>query len=89
MNISLTKELERFIDDLVKSGLYNSSSEVIRAALRLFKEQEESKVNQVQNLRKDIKIGLDQLDRGEGQPLDYETLKKDLQKEWDKRKKAA
>ena len=29
MNVSLTPELERFVDDKVESGLYNNSSEVI------------------------------------------------------------
>ncbi len=34
MNVSLTKELERVIEEKVKSGLYNNSSEVVRDALR-------------------------------------------------------
>ena len=35
MNISLTPTLEKFVQDKVASGLYNSVSEVIREALRL------------------------------------------------------
>lgn len=35
MNVSLTPDLERFVRDKVASGLYNSSSEVVREALRL------------------------------------------------------
>jgi antitoxin ParD1/3/4 len=34
MNISLTKELERVVDEKVNSGLYNNASEVVRDALR-------------------------------------------------------
>lgn len=34
MNVSLTHELEAYISTQVKSGLYNSASEVIREALR-------------------------------------------------------
>jgi antitoxin ParD1/3/4 len=41
MNVSLTPELEKFIDGKVESGLYNNASEVIRAGLRLLKEQED------------------------------------------------
>ena len=41
MNISLTPELERFIDGKVDSGLYNNASEVVREGLRLLKEQDE------------------------------------------------
>lgn len=35
MNVSLTPELEKMIREKVSSGLYNSSSEVVREALRL------------------------------------------------------
>ena len=41
MNVSLTPELERFVDDKVQSGLYNNASEVVREGLRLLKEQDE------------------------------------------------
>ncbi len=41
MNVSLTPELERFVDDKVESGLYNNASEVIREGLRLLKEHDE------------------------------------------------
>lgn len=41
MNVSLTPELERFVDAKVESGLYNNASEVVREGLRLLKEQDE------------------------------------------------
>jgi antitoxin ParD1/3/4 len=40
---SLTLELERLVKKQVESGLYNSSSEVVREALRLFNEQQQYK----------------------------------------------
>jgi antitoxin ParD1/3/4 len=40
MNISLTPELEKLVQQKVKSGLYNNASEVVREALRLMKESE-------------------------------------------------
>ncbi|CAC5340468.1 MULTISPECIES: type II toxin-antitoxin system ParD family antitoxin [Planktothrix] len=40
MNISLTPELEQFVQSTVKNGKYSSASEVILAALQLLKEQE-------------------------------------------------
>ncbi len=44
MNISITPELEELIEKKVKSGLYNSASEVIREGLRLLKDAAESEV---------------------------------------------
>ncbi len=41
MNVSLTPELEKFVDGKVESGLYNNASEVIREGLRLLKEHDE------------------------------------------------
>lgn len=44
MNISLTPELEQFVESTVKNGRYSSASEVVRAALQLLKEREISVV---------------------------------------------
>lgn len=41
MNVSLTDELEKFVDGKVESGLYNNASEVVREGLRLLKENDE------------------------------------------------
>lgn len=66
MNVSLTKELERFIGTLVESGRYRSASEVVRAAVRLLQEQEEERAVKLEALRKAVGDGLEELDRGEG-----------------------
>ena len=68
MNVSLTPELERRIAKKVESGLYTSASEVIRESLRLLFEAEEQKEQRRERLRADIRIGLEQLDRGQGIP---------------------
>jgi antitoxin ParD1/3/4 len=61
MNISLTPELERLVTDKVKSGMYQTSSEVIREGLRLLKERDDSR----ESLRRDIRAGLESVERGE------------------------
>lgn len=68
MNVSLTPELEELINQKVSSGLYHSASEVIREALRLLKEQDELRQFRLEQLRKEIALGLEQLDRSEGIP---------------------
>jgi antitoxin ParD1/3/4 len=67
MHVSLTSELESRVKAKVESGLYNNASEVIREALH-FMETHEDWVHEVKmvRLREQLKVGTDQLDRGEG-----------------------
>src|ERR1700693_448906 len=68
VNISLTPELERLVDERVKIGRYASASEVIREGLRLLEEQEELKQQRLAEVRRKIDRGIEQLDRGLGIP---------------------
>ena len=67
MYVSLTAELESRLRAKVSSGLYSNASEVICEALR-FMDEHENWVHEVKlvSLRKQLKVGTDQLDRGEG-----------------------
>ena len=65
MNVSLTPTLEELVQRKVATGLYNSASEVIREALRLLEERDEMRKMRLGTLRKEISVGLDQLERGE------------------------
>jgi antitoxin ParD1/3/4 len=40
MNVSLTPELEKFVEQEIDSGLYQTASEVIRAGLRRLKQEQ-------------------------------------------------
>ncbi len=57
MNISLTPTLEKFVQDKVASGLYNSVSEVIREALRLLASKDAISQERLVQLNKDIEEG--------------------------------
>ncbi|MCQ2754047.1 MAG: type II toxin-antitoxin system ParD family antitoxin [bacterium] len=58
MNISLTPALEKFVNDKVATGLYNSVSEVIREAIRLLISKESVSQEQLIKLNRDIEEGL-------------------------------
>ncbi len=72
MNVSLTPELEQFVQEKVSSGLYYSASEVIREGLRLLKEREQFHQIRSSELRQDIQAGLDS---GETTPLKMQSIK--------------
>lgn len=66
MNVSLTPELEKLVNDKVKSGRYNSASEVIREGLRLLQDHDELKRIRRDELRREIMLGVEQIRNGEG-----------------------
>ena len=70
MNVSLTPELEKFIEAQVASGMYFTASEVVRDALRLLQEHEETRQAKLEKLKKAVQVGLDQLKRGETVPAE-------------------
>ena len=78
MNVSLTSELEKMVNERVRSGMYSSASEVIREALRLLNEQEQLRRQRLEELRKEIDIGLEQANRGEVAPLNLGGMKRRL-----------
>ena len=66
MNVSLTPELETFVQTKVSSGRYTSASEVVREALRLLEDQDQSRAAQLEVFRSGVDRRLASRDRGEG-----------------------
>ncbi|NET60257.1 MAG: type II toxin-antitoxin system ParD family antitoxin [Symploca sp. SIO2E6] len=65
MNVCLTLEFEQFVQEKVKSGRYQSASEVIGEALRLLEKQDKTRQMRIEQLRSQIAIGIDQGNQGE------------------------
>lgn len=59
LNINLTPQLEEMVRQKVSSGRYNSASEVVREALRLMQTQDELRSLKLEQLRRDIRDGLE------------------------------
>jgi antitoxin ParD1/3/4 len=57
MNVNLTPELEQLVQSKVKSGRYNSASEVVREALRLLEQRDEVFILRKDEIRKRIEQG--------------------------------
>jgi antitoxin ParD1/3/4 len=74
MKVSLTPELEQYVNGKVQSGLYHSASEVIREGLRLLRQKDEVHQKKLQGLRRDIQVGIDQAKRGQVSSFNEQTL---------------
>ena len=70
--MTLNPEQQKLIDEMVASGLYESSDEAIDAALALLDERN----RKLEALRKDVQAGLDQLEHGEYTEYTDESLDK-------------
>ena len=64
-NVSLTPELELFVQGKVESGRYDSASEVVREALRLLEDHEQARAVQLAEFDQELGRRLASLDRGE------------------------
>jgi antitoxin ParD1/3/4 len=65
MNISLTPEQEEMVNAQIESGLFYAPTQVIDAALRLLQDQAVLHEHRLDDLRKKIAVGLEQIARGE------------------------
>lgn len=63
--MNLGAVFDEFVADLLKTGLDQSQSEILRDGLRLLKEKEDLKQMGLSELRREIAIGCAEADRGE------------------------
>jgi antitoxin ParD1/3/4 len=61
------------VHDKVRSGRYLSASEVVREALRLMEDRDQTRELKLEELRKYVAVGINQADRGDVGPLDIEA----------------
>jgi antitoxin ParD1/3/4 len=70
MVFTMPPDLDAFVHQVVATGTFSSEEDVIVAALRLLQEREQ----RLQELRNEILPSLEELKRGEGKPLDIESI---------------
>ncbi|MCI0356900.1 MAG: type II toxin-antitoxin system ParD family antitoxin [Planctomycetaceae bacterium] len=72
MNVTLPSELQSFVDQLVASGAYSSPEAVVREAMERLRNEHAH----FQELKASFDEAVAELDRGEGQPLDFAEIKR-------------
>ena len=76
MNIQLKPNQEQFIQKQLKSGIFNSSEQVIDTAFYLLEILDEDYLQWVEETRQKIDVAIAELDNGEG--LDGEQVINDI-----------
>ena len=67
MGSDISPENEQFIQHAVAAGTFQDRGEALDKAVELLKRREQ--------LIRDVNAGIEQLERGEGEPLDIEDIK--------------
>jgi antitoxin ParD1/3/4 len=85
MHVNLTPILDEYVLAKVKSGRYNNASEVIREAVRRMQDEEAERAtaseysrSEIEQIRRDVQLAVEQIERGESKDYDGEEGLKQL-----------
>jgi putative addiction module CopG family antidote len=84
MIISLPPELEAFAHQQIAAGKYTSIEEVLVDGMRALVDREAITQSRLEELRQELQIGVDALERGESQDLDtaIDTLRQKMRQRY-------
>lgn len=80
MNVSLTPELERFVHEKVETGRYQTSSEVVRDALRLLQSRDAAYEARFADLRGELITAVESAKKGRVMKIDPQQFKARMRK---------
>lgn len=83
MHVKLDQPLEEFVSGLVASGEYASEDAVIREGLMLLRDRLAGRGPALEELRRQIQIGLDDIARDDIEELDMATIRAEARREWE------
>ena len=72
MGLSLCPELQQLVEQQIASGKYHTTDEVLTEALRALRDRDREA--EVLELRRELQIGIDELDRGECEEYDESNI---------------
>ena len=78
MTLTLPPELQAYVDRQVQAGKFASADAAVAEAVQRMKAREEM----IDGLRREVQVGIDELDRGEGAEWDVEELKSMLREKY-------
>jgi len=73
-NISLTREQDEFVEDLIRTGEYQNASEAVRDAIRTLRQRRQEDALRLKALKVRIEAGVAALERGDFIELDDAQL---------------
>jgi antitoxin ParD1/3/4 len=78
MNVTIRPELQAFIEGKIRSGVYTSTDEAVNELLRYLSEVE--RLEDTEELRKQVLIGVEAADRGQVMDWDPEEIWQEVER---------
>ena len=75
MELAVSPELQQIVREKVESGDYASADEVLREALQLLDDRDRLRGWKLEELRKDVAVGIQQAEQGLVAPLDMDAIR--------------
>ncbi len=85
MSETFPPDVQEFVKQVVAAGEYGNEDEVMIAGVRALRELRQRH----DELRQDIQVAIDELDRGEGEPLDMVAIKAEVAENYRAREDAS
>jgi antitoxin ParD1/3/4 len=87
MDYRFPSDLQPYVDEMLASGAYGDVHALILDAVYRHRDLELARRRKYEELKKDIQIGIDQLDRGQSRELDMADVRKRVREHLAKTKK--
>jgi antitoxin ParD1/3/4 len=88
MNVSLSPDVQRYLDGLVSSGRYRSIDDAVNDLISVVRSEEELSERDVEELRAEIDEGLRDVDAGRVAEWDLDDLKPRVRERLESEKRA-
>jgi antitoxin ParD1/3/4 len=75
MELAVSPELQQIVREKVASGDYASEDDVLREALQLLEDRDRLRTWKLEELRKEIAVGIQQAEQGMVAPLDMDEIR--------------
>lgn len=80
MEISIRSDLQKFLEQQLNAGHHSSVDELVNAALAHLQHKLESPFEVDEELKREVALGVDELDRGEVEKWNPEFLREEVER---------
>jgi antitoxin ParD1/3/4 len=80
MDVAIHPHLQKFIAEQITAGNYSTPDAVINSALAHLQNQVEFPPDDIEELKREIAVGAEELERGEGKAWDPEALWEEVER---------